>query len=221
MINTKKKQTPGKGFGASNKSKRSEDRHLAGQPATKRNLQFHPLTPERWKDLEALFGERGACGGCWCMWPRLPRAKYNQQKGAGNKKAFKKIVVSGEVPGILAYAEGQPVGWCGLAPRETYPVLEHSRVLQRVDDAPVWSVTCFFVAKPFRGQGLTVALLRAAVEYARKRGAKIVEGYPIEPKAGRSPDAFVWTGLASAFRQAGFVEVIRRSETRPIMRKSS
>jgi GNAT superfamily N-acetyltransferase len=201
------------------KSAMNKKQRAAGNERAATSLSFHPLTPDRWRDLETLFGERGACGGCWCMWPRLKRSPYEQQKGQGNKKAFKKIVASGEIPGILAYAGGQPVGWCALAPRETYLVLENSRILQRVDDQPVWSVTCFFVAKPFRRQGMTVALLRAAVEHAKKRGARIVEGYPVEPKKGKTADAFAWTGLASAFRQAGFVEVLRRSETRPIMRK--
>lgn len=181
-------------------------------------LHFHPLTPERWADLEALFGPRGACGDCWCMWWRLTRAEFEKQKGQGNKEAMKGIVDSGEVPGLLAYANGQPIGWCAVAPREKFPALERSRVLKRVDDKPVWSVVCFFVAKSYRHQGVSAQLLRAAVEYARDNGATIVEGYPVEPKAASMPDAFAYTGLASTFRKVGFVEVLRRSETRPIMR---
>jgi GNAT superfamily N-acetyltransferase len=88
----------------------------------------------------------------------------------------------------------------------------------KVDEKPVWSVVCFFVAKPFRQKGMSIAMLKAAAEYARKKGAKIVEGYPIEPKKGKMPDVFAYTGLVSAFKQAGFKEVLRRSETRPIMR---
>jgi GNAT superfamily N-acetyltransferase len=152
------------------------------------------------------------------MWWRLPRAQFEKQKGPGNKKALKKIVDSGEIPGLLAYANDQPVAWCSVAPRETYPILERSRILKRIDEKLVWSVVCFFVAKPFRSKGITVALLKAAVEYAKKHGAKIIEGYPVEPKKAKVPDAFAYTGLASAFRKAGFVEVLRRSETRPIMR---
>lgn len=182
------------------------------------NLVFRPLTAERFRDLEQLFGQRGACGGCWCMWWRLKRSEFERQKGEKNRKALKRIVESGEVPGLLAYADGQPVGWCSVAPREAFGALERSRVLKRVDDRPVWSVVCFFVAKPFRRRGVTVDVLRAAVEYAREHGARIVEGYPIEPKKSPAPDPFVWTGLPSAFRQAGFVEVARRSPTRPIMR---
>ena len=165
-----------------------------------------------------LFGPRGACGGCWCMYWRLPRAQFTAQKGEGTKQALQHVVARGEIVGLLAYAKGQPVGWCAIAPRESYPVLARSRILKRVDEAPVWSVVCFFVSKGFRGQGLTTTLLRAAVDYARQQGARIIEGYPIEPKNPRVPAVFASTGLASAFRQAGFVEVLRRSETRPIMR---
>lgn len=181
-------------------------------------LEFHPLTPERWKDLEALFGERGACGGCWCMWWRLKRSQFEKQKGQENKKTFRKIVDSGEILGLLAYVNNQPIAWCSVAPRETYSVLERSRILKRIDDEPVWSVVCFFVAKSFRRKGVTVKLLKAAVEYAKERKARIVEGYPVEPKKTSIPDTFAFTGLAATFHKAGFVEVLRRSETRPIMR---
>jgi GNAT superfamily N-acetyltransferase len=152
------------------------------------------------------------------MWWRLKRSEFEQQKGEGNRKAMKGIVDSGEVQGILAYANNQAVAWCAVAPREAYPTLERSRTLKRVDDKPVWSIVCFFIAKPFRGKGIALKLLRAAIEHVGKHGGKIVEGYPVEPKGGRMPDAFAYTGLASTFRKAGFIEVARRSERRPIMR---
>jgi GNAT superfamily N-acetyltransferase len=180
--------------------------------------EFFPLTPDRWNDLERLFGDRGACGGCWCMWWRLTASEFEDRKGAPNRRAFRRIVGSGDPPGILAYVEGKPVGWCAVAPRADLPRLGRSRILKPVDDLPVWSITCFFVARPFRCRGLSVALLRAAVEYAVSRGATVVEGYPVEPRQERMPDAFAWFGLASAFTKAGFREVARRSETRPIMR---
>ncbi len=197
---------------------RGTDGRTSGGPAGETELRIVPLTPERWPDLEALFGERGACGGCWCMWWRLPRAQFGQQKGPVNKAAFETIVRAGETPGLLAYVDGQPAGWCAVAPREEYPALERSRILKRVDEQPVWSVTCFFVARPYRRSGLTVRLLTAAVAHARAHGASIVEGYPVEPRQGNMPDAFAFTGTAAAFRRAGFVEALRRSETRPIMR---
>jgi GNAT superfamily N-acetyltransferase len=191
---------------------------MPGKQPSPGKLEIWPLSAKRWPDLEKLFGERGACGGCWCMWWRLTRSEYEKNKGKGNRKLFKKIVTSGEMPGLLAYAKGEPIGWCAIAPRETYPVLERSRVLKRIDDQRVWSVVCFFVARPYRGQGVTPRLLETAVAYARRKGARIVEGYPVSPRKGRMPDAFAWTGLPATFRKVGFVEAARRSETRPIMR---
>jgi GNAT superfamily N-acetyltransferase len=181
-------------------------------------LKFQPVTVSRWPDLEALFGERGACGGCWCMAWRLRNKDWLAGKGARNKRALKKIVTAGERPGVLGYLGKQPIAWCAVAPRETYSFLERSRVLRPLDDEPVWSISCLFVLKSFRRQGVSVSLLKAAVAFAAKRGATIVEGYPTEPTMERTPDPFVWTGIPSAFRKAGFREVLRRSRTRPIMR---
>jgi GNAT superfamily N-acetyltransferase len=193
-------------------------RRNTGKTPTGPRFEFHPLTTDRWADFVRLFGQRGACGGCWCMWWRVHRAQFTKQKGAGNKRAMKGIVASGEVPGLLAMDNGEPVGWCCVGPREMFPVLARSRVLRPVDDQPVWSVVCFFVDRSRRGQGLSRALLRAAVTYAAEHGARIVEGYPVEPRTARLPDAFAWTGLAAAFHRVGFKEVARRSPTRPIMR---
>lgn len=180
-------------------------------------LNFHPLTRDRWSDLEKLFGKHGACGGCWCMYWRLKRSQFLAQKGEGNREALKEIVDSNQIPGILAYSGKEPVGWCSVAPREVFQTLERSRILKRVDDEPVWSVVCFFVAKPFRGKGVTVELLKAVLDHVRNKGGKIVEGYPNELET-KLPDAFVYTGLASAFCKAGFSEIARRSKSRPIMR---
>lgn len=182
------------------------------------DLTFHSLTPRRWPDFEQLFGPRGACAGCWCMFWKLDNKDFNALVYDGNKAVQKAVVESGVTPGLLAYSKGQAVGWIAVEPRSAYPRLARSRVLKPVDDQPVWSITCFFMRKDFRGKGVTVALLRAAVEHAKKHGGRIVEGYPIEPKKGRMPAAFAYTGLASAFRKAGFKEVARNSETRPIFR---
>ncbi len=182
-------------------------------------LAFRPLTPARWGDLERLFGERGACGGCWCMWWRLKRSEFERRKGAGNRRAFRAIVESGEAPGILAYAGRRPVAWCSLGPREDFPVLGRSPVLKPIDDRPVWSVVCFFVERSFRDRGVSVALLEAAAEHAARHGAEILEGYPVEPRKGRMPEVFAFTGLPAAFERAGFEERARRSATRPILRR--
>jgi GNAT superfamily N-acetyltransferase len=180
--------------------------------------EFHPLTPERWGDFEKLFGKRGAVGGCWCMWWRLTAKEFDAHKGEGNRRAMKAIVRSGRMPGILAYHKGEAVGWCSVAPREEFPRLERSRILKPVDDKPVWSVVCFFVAKSHRRTGVGLRLLKAAVKHMAASGGKVLEGYPVEPKKGSTPDVFAYHGLAATFRTAGFKEVARRSDTRPIMR---
>ncbi len=183
------------------------------------SFDFEPLTKERWNDIEKLFGANGASGGCWCMWWKLSKAQFESNKGEKNKKAFKKIVQSDKVPGIIAYYKNEPAGWCAIEPRELYKRLEKSRILKPVDDKPVWSIVCFFIKKNFRRKGISVGLLKAAVKYAKKNGAKVVEGYPIDLKDNKNyPDVFVYHGTKTAFEKAGFKEVLRRSETRPIMR---
>ncbi|MGZ4816562.1 MAG: GNAT family N-acetyltransferase [Terriglobales bacterium] len=148
---------------------------------------------------------------------RISRKEFSLKKGDGNRRAMKKIVSSQTSPGLLAYDGKEPIGWIALAPREVFVRLEDSKVLAPIDDTPVWSVVCFFVRKDYRKQCLTVELLQAASRFARKNKAKILEGYPQE-LSKELPAPFVWTGLASAFRKAGFEEVARRSKTRPIMR---
>jgi GNAT superfamily N-acetyltransferase len=187
-------------------------------PNPKPAITFHPATASRWKDLEELFGARGACAGCWCMWWRLARSEWNRGKGEGNRRALRRLVEKGDAPGVLAYEGKRAVGWCAIAPREAYSALARSRSLRPLDDEPVWSVTCFFVAKDWRHGGLSVRLLDAACAFARKKGATIVEGYPVEPK-GEYPAAWAFTGLRSAFAAAGFTEAARPSKTRAIMRR--
>ncbi len=187
--------------------------------AKSNELQFYPATKSRWKDVEALFGARGACGGCWCMSWRLKRADFEHGKGPKNKKALKNLVTKGKSPGILAYENGKPIGWCSVAPREEFVFLGKSRVLAPIDDAAVWSVSCLFVEKQHRSKGVSVALLKAAAEYVKKRRGKILEGYPVVPYISKMPDAFAWTGLPSAYKKAGFKEAARRSKSRPMMRR--
>jgi GNAT superfamily N-acetyltransferase len=185
---------------------------------THTDVTFHPLAPDRWSDLETLFGNNGAYGGCWCMWWRTTRSDFGKQGNEGNRQALKAITEAGEVPGVLAYIDTQPVGWCSVAPREAFPSLDRSRTLKRVDDLAVWSVVCFYVTKPYRRQGMMTELLLAAIDYAREHGARIIEGYPIDPKRGDLPPVSSFTGILSVFQEVGFVEVARRSEKRPIMR---
>ena len=180
--------------------------------------RFVPLTPRRWDAVEKLFGPRGACAGCWCMYWRLPRSVYVKGKGAANKRAFRALVRGGGAHGVLAYVGAEIAGWCAFGPRADFPTLERSRILQPVDETPVWSIVCFFILPPFRRQGLSTALLEAAVAQARRKGARVVEGYPVDPD-GDYPSTFAWTGLAASFQKARFREVARRSASRPIMRR--
>ena len=191
---------------------------MVKQPATTQ-ITFRPASPSRWADIEKLFGERGACGGCWCMfWRCESRKEFDANKGAENKRAFRDIVTSGARPGVLAYRGGEPIGWCAVAPRSQYVALERSRVLKPVDNHAVWSISCLFVRKQDRRNGVGTELLRAAVEFAASKGATVIEGYPVEPSMEKMPDPFIWNGVPNAFVAAGFKEVARRSPSRPIMR---
>lgn len=182
------------------------------------SLTFHPLTPDRWPDLEALFAERGDPRECWCMWWRLTRAEFDRGRGEGNRRALKQIVDSGRPPGLIAYAGGEPAGWCSLGPRQDFGSLERSRRFARVDDRPVWSIVCFFVSRRYRRRGLMQALLAAAIQYAADRGAQVVEAYPVEP-GEQFTGSQGYMGLIEAFHAAGFVEIARRVPGRPIMRR--
>ncbi|HEX7846888.1 MAG TPA: GNAT family N-acetyltransferase [Chitinophagaceae bacterium] len=181
-------------------------------------FNFQPLDAGTWDAFVELFGEKGACGGCWCMTWRLTAAEFEKQKGAANKKAIQQLTKKNKPIGVLAFLNEKAIGWCAIAPREEYKRLETSRIMKPIDDKPVWSVSCFFIQKEFRNKGLSSQLLKAAIAFAKKNGATIVEGYPQEARKGKMPDVFAWTGLSASFIKAGFKEVERRSETRPIMR---
>jgi GNAT superfamily N-acetyltransferase len=182
------------------------------------DLQFQPLTMDRWPDFEALFGPQGAYGGCWCMWWRSTRREFAQRGNEGNRQAMKALVQSGQIPGIMAYHQGQPVGWCSVAPREQYGALERSPVLKRLDDTSVWSLVCFFVADDYRGQKVAKSLIQAAVEYVRSQGGQVVEAYPTQPDDGRLPTVSSFMGVPAIFERAGFEECARPSKRKVIMR---
>jgi GNAT superfamily N-acetyltransferase len=195
----------------------------AGDSAPRLRLAVHPLTAGRWPDFEVLFGPRGAYGGCWCMFFRLPRKEYTvgcADQGAGNKRAMRALVRRGATPGLIAYDGDTPVGWCALAPREEYGGLARSRVAKAIDDRPVWSVTCFFVARTHRRRGVTVALLRAAAKHVAAHGGRMLEGYPTTGSTGAWADVTAYHGTVAAFAKAGFAEVARPSKTRAVMRRA-
>lgn len=182
------------------------------------DLKIFPLDINRWEDFETLFGERGACGGCWCMSWRLKRSIFEKQKGHGNKLAMRNLVEQNEPVGLLAYIDKKPIAWCAVAPREVYLKLENSRILKRIDNEPVWSITCFFITKPYRRKGLSLELLKGVIKYGKANKVKIIEGYPVVPYSEKIPAAFAWTGIPSAFEKAGFVVAERRSKLKPMMR---
>ena len=185
-------------------------------------LAVLPVTPARWPDLEAIFAARGCsvARGCWCMAYRrsgalvVPKGK---RRADVNRVALKRLVDSGTPPGLIAYRGREPVGWISIGPREDYAKLVRSPVMKAVDDKPVWSVIRFVVPAEHRGQGVARALLEGAVAYARKRGATLVEAYPVD-KPGRSADVNMWFGAKSMYDRAGFREVARRKPARPIVR---
>lgn len=177
-----------------------------------------PADSQRWHDLERLFGPRGACAGCWCMWWRLTRKEFQAGTGESKRQGLLSLVSSGKPVGVIAYHGEEPVGWCALAPREDYPALERSRVLRRVDSQPVWSITCFFIARGYRRKGLMDYLIHAAARYAHSLGAQVLEGYPVDPQKEHYPDTFAYMGFYSAFQRAGFYEAARFGLTRPICR---
>jgi GNAT superfamily N-acetyltransferase len=181
-------------------------------------LEFHPLTKERWADFEKLFGPNGAYSGCWCMWWRLKRSEFDRMHGEGTRSAMKQLVESGDVPGLLAYSDDMPVGWCSVAPRDHYPSLNRSRVLKKLDDTPVWSIVCFFVAKEHRSKGMTIQLIQAAVEYVRRCGGRVVEAYPTRPRGRRLPPVSSYMGLPALFEKAGFRLCAQPSGSKVIMR---
>ena len=150
-------------------------------------LEFHPVTPERWADFERLFGERGACAGCWCMFFRLQPDERRTQWGEGNRQSMCRLVQDGHVPGLVGYRQGRPAGWVSLGPRAKFPRLGRSPVTKPVDDAEVWSLVCFYVVREHRGVGVARALLAAAVTHARRRGAEILEAYPVDDMMGTVP----------------------------------
>ncbi len=181
-------------------------------------LTFRPLTPAEWPDFVQLFEEHGPQNGCWCMYWRIRRTDCQHQFGQGNKLAFKQLLDSGNVPGILAYHQEQPVGWCSVAPRQEFAVLDRSPTLKRFDDQPVWSITCFFISRPFRRRGLTELLIQAAVRYAAGRGARIIEAYPLRTEITKLLPYERFMGIESTFTRLGFHVVARRSDRRPLMR---
>lgn len=176
-----------------------------------------PLTPDRWDDLERIFGPNGANSGCWCMWFRRPRKEWQAARSKGNRAAFKKLVDDDAPLGLIAYVDGAPAGWCAVAPYEDYSVLARSRLFPPTGESRLWAITCLFVHRDFRRSGLSRPLIDAAVAHARRKGARTVEAYPVVAE-GRADPARGFHGFAEVFEAAGFEETDRPSATRSRMR---
>jgi GNAT superfamily N-acetyltransferase len=181
-------------------------------------VEVHPVTPERWADLERLFGPSGAYSGCWCMYFRMRSSENARAKGSERKAALNALVASGPPPGLIAYVNGEPAAWVSLDARERFTMLRYSRMYKPVDDQPVWTIVCFVVGRSHRRKGMMGHLLQGAIDYARNQGAVILEAYPVE-----SPESLKgyagYMGIRSVFERAGFNEVARLANGRPVMRK--
>ena len=186
-------------------------------------ISIHPLTPERWPNLEDLFGpERGANSGCWCMWPRLAASSYKAMTKAERKAAFEAVVKEGPAPGLLAYRDGKAIGWCAVGARAGLARFDNAKPSRPIDDSAragliVYAIACFFIRPGHRRSGLMTHLAAAAIDFARQNGAAMIEVCPID--ADRPliwGDGFV--GVSSVFAPLGFREIARRSPRRPLMR---
>lgn len=176
-----------------------------------------PASAERWDDLAAVMEGCSYARKCWCAYWYLPNKDYRADWGEANAATLKARVAAGEEPGVIAWVEGEPAGWCAVAPRENHDRLNRSRPFAALDATPVWSVTCFVVRKGYRKRGLMRALLGAAIEHARAKGATMLEAYPMEP-GEKTGGGELFVGTMAAFADAGFEEVARPLPRRPIMR---
>jgi GNAT superfamily N-acetyltransferase len=196
--------------------------------AESNDLVIHPLTPDRLPDLTTLFGQGGDPKWCWCAFFRVRQVDFSTATAHSNREVLEQAVetttAEGRAPGLIAYRDGEPVGWVSLGPRDDYARLQHSRVLAPLDDRPVWSIVCFVVARNARKQGIAHALLDAAIAYAREHGATLLEAYPVDTGGERILSANVYRGTLAMFERAGFEVAVRRranrmSAERPIVRR--
>lgn len=179
-------------------------------------ITIRPATPDRWPDVETVFGDCADARRCWCAYWYLPNRDFRAGWGGGNRAVLRDRVLAGLEPGVLAYAGDEPAGWAGIAPRAGFDRLRRSKPLAPVDDRPAWALNCFVVRKAFRRHGLTRPLIRGAVAHAAAKGATVIEAYPADSDRPSPWDLFL--GTPAAFREAGFVEVARRLPRRPILR---
>ncbi len=169
------------------------------------NYTFRPLVKESWHAFVQLFEPNGACDGCWCMWWKQNTKEYSAGRGENNRKAIRQLVIEGEKLGLLAFSpQGEVCGWIAVAPHDKYKRLENSRTLKPIDEQPVWSITCFYIDRNFRGMGLTSNLIKAALEYVKENGGTLIEAYPTIVDEGRVSSASIFSGVPQIFERLGF-----------------
>ena len=191
-----------------------QKREIRMNPCSSMHITVRPLSAKLWPALENLFGDRGACNGCWCMYWRIG-SDYKRRSARANKEQFHQIVERGPAPGLVALKGALAVGWCQLSARCSLPWLDRVWRLKRVDEVPVWSLSCFYIRKGYRNLGLTSVLIGAALKAAKAAGAPALEAYPLDADLTPSSSG---TGYASTFLRAGFKIVARHVPPRPIMR---
>ncbi|MEV4898575.1 GNAT family N-acetyltransferase [Nonomuraea sp. NPDC055795] len=180
-----------------------------------------PLTPATWKDFEQVMGSKGGARGCWCMHWRLSFKEWEAGAGDGNRNALRERSKRQPPPGLVCYLGDEPVGWVGIGERSEYPRLLRSPVTKALDATPTWVITCLFVRRDHRHQRLQAKMIAAACDFAAENGQHTVEGFPVDPAPGQIAGADnAMTGIAAAFREAGFTEVARRKKDRPAMRRT-
>ncbi|MFT5750091.1 MAG: GNAT superfamily N-acetyltransferase [Ancylomarina sp.] len=186
-------------------------------PNQNNRLSFQALNSSNFEDFEYLFKEKGVCEGCWCMQCRLPADEFEANKGNGNRLAMKALVESGQIPGIIAYNDTEPVGWCSLGDREDFPRLPKSHEMKIIDEQ-TWIISCLYIRKGWRRRGIKRALLKYLIAYCQTKGAHVLESHQCNSNFSKYPDNFAWTGIEKAYEAVGFVKVDKPSDKRPIMR---
>jgi GNAT superfamily N-acetyltransferase len=184
----------------------------------KNNLKLQPLTADNWRLFGDVMGEKGGCGGCWCMYFRMSSTEFRNDKYERHKGRMHAIVKAGQPTGLIATLNEEAVGWIAFAPREDYKRIENSRAFRRIDDKAVWSVTCFFIKKEFRNKGLSEQMIKGVIDYAKKKKIKTLEAYPAIPYSYKVPAPFLWVGILSAFTKNGFEVVQQNRKSRAMVR---
>lgn len=188
-------------------------------------LVTRALTSERWPDLERLFGPNGAYSNCWCAFQRITGREFSAgctNRGSGNRALLRQLTDEGRRPGLIAYRDGQPVGWISVGPRPEFGRIVRSPITRLTPedaaDASVWSVACFFIPRAHRAQGVGAELLRRSIDHARRAGARVLEAYPVDTAGSRMQSSTVFTGTLDLFTRAGFHRVAERVAGRPVVR---